>query len=157
MVKIEAPLLTTYFVRHQESVQNKQGFGPSDTDLTEEGKQNVRDIVKLFNHVGVDNIDYIFCGDLKRHDQTLNALLDQIDFKGHIRFDEKLNAFFNHPMLEGDPEKTEKEYDLARFKRGDNGLYEIRLSDNKTLGFDPQGTGVYPFDPLYPGRILIRI
>ena len=144
-------ILTLYFLRHQESVQNKYGFGKADTHLTEQGRERVSNLSRLVSAIGVGNIDHILTGTLQRHHQTLGGLLERIGYHGEIIPDERLNALFSGPLLELPAAETERRYQLDRVRAGSDGLCAVELPEGRTIHFDPAKEGIYPFDPLYCG------
>jgi probable phosphoglycerate mutase/uncharacterized phosphatase len=62
-----------YLVRHGESVSNKEGIisGHSDYDLTEQGRDQVRETKEALRHVSFDEV---YSSDLKRAMQTAEIL-----------------------------------------------------------------------------------
>jgi len=142
-------LLRAYFMRHQESQQNAEGRGESDTPLTDEGRRNARELAKVFNFPGFGPIDIVIAGTLSRHDQTLNEMLDNSGYQGEVLRDSRLNAIFgSSPLLQQPAEATVAQYDLDRLKAGEDGLHHAEDSLGK-FRFDPAALGILPFDPLY--------
>ncbi len=139
-------LLKAYFFRHQESVQNEKGHGAPDPDLTLNGKKNASDISKFIEKIGVEKIDAIIAGNLKRHDQTLKIVLNDTKYKGTIIEDPRLNAVFSGHLLENSKEISEQKYDLRKFKTKNGELYYNKESN---ILFNPIEEKIYPFDPLY--------
>jgi hypothetical protein len=151
MNKSNEPILTLYFLRHQQSVQNKQGFGDKDTELTEQGRESASNLSQIARAV---NPDIIMAGTLKRHEQTLQRIAT--GYKGDVVFDERLNAVFSGPLLSQPPEETQRQYNLDRFKPGKDGLCHVQLPDGREKSFDPRALGIYPFNPLYCGAYFDR-
>lgn len=133
----EDKILTVYLLRHQESEQNLKGHGDTDSDLTERGQEEISTLVQLVNAIGVDNIDSLIAGDLKRHTQTDLLLREQTAYKGQTEIDPRLNAVVSGKLCEQPAEITEQEYDLARF------------ANTRFKGMTAEQAKVFPFDPLY--------
>ncbi len=145
-------LLTLYFIRHQESVQNRQGFGERDTELTEEElKKEISQLVK-----SIENLDCILTGTLKRHTQTLERIKEEVGYNGIIIPDDRLNAVLSGQMFEQPPIETEQTYQLDRFQPGSDGLCYVELPDGREISFDPVKMGIYPFNSLYSGAYFDR-
>ncbi|NQU98671.1 histidine phosphatase family protein [Candidatus Woesearchaeota archaeon] len=154
--KLSDYLLTVYFLRHQESVQNKQGYGEFDTKLSKEGKRNADITSRLLTHIGVDNIDLLISGTLKRHKQTTQLITEKVNYEGEVLFDERIQALVHSPILENPPEQTMDKYDLHRFQRGEDSYCRVTLRDGTEVSFDPEASKVNPFDPLYSDAYFDR-
>lgn len=146
-------ILTLYFLRHQQSVQNEQGFGDRDTELTEKGRESASNLSQIVRAI---KPDYLMAGTLKRHIQTLQRIRKDIMYNGNIVFDERLNAMFSGSLLKQPPEETQRKYNLGRFKPGKDGLCHVQLPDGKEKSFDPKALGIYPFNALYCGAYSDR-
>ena len=139
-------LLLLYFLRHQESEQNSDGYGEPDTSLTQNGRAGSSKLVKILRSIGP--VDEILTGTKKRHVQTLEQIKPKINYEGQIVPEERLNALFGGELMEVPGEVTERKYGLDKFQPGPDGLYHD-TSQGKLISFDPVKTGVFPFDPLY--------
>lgn len=147
----EQEILRVYALRHLQSFDNLRGFGENDSGITEQGKIVIDDVIALIDQIGVDNIDMIMRGDLKRHRESFDQLIERISYEGETLTDERLNALYKCPLNDDDGEITEREHDLARFKAEKD--YTI---DGKQFKFNPENTGVFPFDPHYSSVYVDR-
>jgi hypothetical protein len=126
-----------YFVRHQQSEQNKQGFGFPDTSLSPEGQAGARQQAARWLAL---EPDLIIAGSLKRHQETLDILLRTAGKDLPFKEDYRLNAFFDSPLLTLPAKETEEAYGLRRFKEGIPTSHGI---------LNAKDAKVFPFDPLY--------
>jgi hypothetical protein len=146
----EENILTLYCIRHQESVQNKQGFGEADTELTDQGRETATDLGELINVIGHEKIPFILTSDLKRTQETAEILKRSSGYKGRIIADKRLRAIFSGPLLERQSHETEEKYNLDKLKTEEDGSCWVHISDSRwIMKFDPVKTGIYPFNPLY--------
>lgn len=140
-------LLTVYCLRHLPSNTNVQGYGPADTELIEKQSYD-KAMIELVEAIGINNIDLVIRGTLKRHRQTFDSVLGKAGYHGELIEDGSLNALISGPLVEAKGSTTEKKYNLSRFETNGS-LYTIEIADGIKIAFDPKQMGIFPFDPLY--------
>lgn len=88
---------TIYLVRHGESEFNKSGIVGGDSDLTEQGKEQIEETKHALRHV---KFDEVYSSDLKRAMQTAEIIYGKSvkeTNKMHVLRERNFGAFENRP------------------------------------------------------------
>lgn len=94
----------TYFaMRHGKTFSNEKGVwdfeGDPKNHLTDEGKEQIKNSVKLFN----EKIDIIICSPMLRTKETAELFKELSQFSGDLIFDERLREYNPGSKYQGTP------------------------------------------------------